>query len=128
MRALALWLILATALLAQGMFDLFPGTWSGDLQDYDYDFTLFIGPPEVKTMSWSVGDQTVKGTYKVTSAKRPTFGTFMIDEGPEITLSGLHLKPGAEVRFGLDSSDSNAVTMDIFNPDNVPVVHLVLKQ
>lgn len=126
MRTLTLWLLLAAAVLAQGMFDLVPGTWTGDLQDYDYDFTLQVGSPESKAMSWSIGDQTVTGTYKVTSAKRPTFAMFTITGGPDVELSGLRLKPGVEVRFALDHPDPNGITLDIFNPDLEPVVHLDL--
>ncbi len=128
MRTFALWILLVTGLLAQGMFDLAPGTWTGDLQDYDYDFTLFVGPPDVKTMSFTVGDKTIKGTYRVTSAKRPKFGYFTVTEGPEMTLSGLRMAPGTDVRFSLDHTDPNALIFDLFTPDQEPVVHLELKQ
>lgn len=123
MRTLLLSSMLLAAVAAQGMFDLVPGRWTGPVQGLE--LSLEIGPPDEKLMVWSIRrpDRTpvkVRGHYKVTSAKRPTFAEFRIvevDGSTEAILQGVRLAAGRSVRIGLDHPEADTLQLDVFHED-----------
>ncbi len=123
MRTLLLACMLLAVAAAQGMLDLMPGRWTGPVKGLE--LSLEIGPPEEKSMVWSIRrpDRTpvkVRGHYKVTSAKGPTYAEFLIaevDGSTEATLQGVRLAAGRSVRIGLDYPDVDTVQLDVFHED-----------
>ena len=122
MRALLLTLALTGNLLAQGMFDLFEGTWAGKSPQGKH-VQLHTGA-KVHEFELQYDEHwVVRGEYRVTATKGQPHVSFkptsILEDGQArkwVELENWPLRVGSESRSILDYGD-NKLTMDVFGPE-----------